>query len=134
MNTSFLASNCVPEAAWPSGHPLRRNRHALGNCYLLGAAFVFAAIPATSLADDGQATAELDVLGAKVSSQTLDLQRGGEMTVNTIDEHADLKDNNAIDNVTGSNFITEHAFSGASGFRWRSKTRATTSLFKTRSS
>lgn len=82
---------------------------------LLGAAFLFATIPALVSANDEQAVTAVESLGAKLSSEALDSQRGGEMIINEIDERADLFDNSAINNVTGSNFITDNAFGGAAG-------------------
>ncbi len=84
-------------------------------CSLIGAAFLLATTPALVLANDDQITAEVESFGAKVSSQELERQRGGEMIVNTINERADLSENSAVNNVTGNNFITDNAFGGAAG-------------------
>ncbi len=82
---------------------------------LICAGFVLATTPALVLADDDQATTKADFFGARVSPQELDRQRGGEMYVNSVDEQAELSRNNATNNVTGNNFITDNAFGGAAG-------------------
>lgn len=81
----------------------------------LSAAIMLVTSPAFVAANDESGVEAADFLGAKVSSQILDRQRGGEMIVNDIDERAELSDNSALNNVTGSNFISDNAFSGASG-------------------
>jgi len=55
-------------------------------------------------------------LGKAMTPKALDTQRGGQgIVVNKNDLNGNLYDNRAIDNITGSNYITESAFSHASG-------------------
>jgi hypothetical protein len=55
--------------------------------------------------------------GAAISDSDLGTQRGGDVRVtNTNNLDAQLHDNSATANVTGSNFVTSSAFSGSSGF------------------
>jgi hypothetical protein len=55
--------------------------------------------------------------GPAISEIDLGTQRGGDVRVtNTNNLDAQLHDNTAISNVTGSNFVTTSAFSGSSGF------------------
>lgn len=55
--------------------------------------------------------------GCAISDIDLGTQRGGDVRVtNTNNLDAQLHDNTATSNVTGSNFVTTSAFSGSSGF------------------
>lgn len=56
-------------------------------------------------------------LGEPVSNQTLSHSRGGYAieSINLQDLNANLSDNLAYGNVSGNNYLTEQAFSGASG-------------------
>ena len=57
------------------------------------------------------------VFGTAISELDLGTQRGGDVRVtNTNNLNAQLHDNTAISNVTGSNFVTSEAFSNSSGF------------------
>ena len=69
------------------------------------------------LAQDKAGTGKLSVLGAAMTPAALDAQRGGkkEIVINTMEVDATLHDNRAIDTISGSNFITEGAFSHSSG-------------------
>lgn len=68
------------------------------------------------LAQDKAGAGKLGVLGTAITPSALDAQRGGkEIVINTMNVDATLHDNRAIDTVSGSNFITESAFSHASG-------------------
>ena len=55
--------------------------------------------------------------GPAISDLDLGTYRGGDVRVtNTNNLDAQLHDNTATSNVTGSNFVTSAAFSGSSGF------------------
>lgn len=57
-----------------------------------------------------------DVLARTVPDEQLAEQRGGEaLRINWMDLRADLNDNVARDNVTGSNIVADGAFNNASG-------------------
>lgn len=57
------------------------------------------------------------VFGTPIPELDLGTQRGGDVRVtNTNNLDAQLHDNTAIANVTGSNFVTSEAFSNSSGF------------------
>ena len=55
-------------------------------------------------------------LGAPVSAQTLNTYRGGHVfQLSEANLSAQMSDNQASNNVTGSNIVSSQAFSGASG-------------------
>jgi hypothetical protein len=55
-------------------------------------------------------------LGKPVAPATLDGERGGKkMVINTMQVDGKVHDNSAINTVSGSNFISDSAFSHASG-------------------
>lgn len=55
-------------------------------------------------------------LGAPVSAQALAANRGGHIyQIGSAQLSAQLQDNQASNNVTGSNVVSQHAFSGSSG-------------------
>ncbi|MGH8729287.1 MAG: hypothetical protein ACREV9_14295 [Burkholderiales bacterium] len=59
------------------------------------------------------------MFGAAVSARDLDQNRGKQLQVIQVNENeldAALHDNAAVDNVTGSNFITTGAFGNTTGF------------------
>ena len=59
---------------------------------------------------------EKELLAQSVPDEELEKERGGETTrINLMSLEARLDDNVARDNITGSNFIAEGAFSNASG-------------------
>lgn len=64
-------------------------------------------------APDQQTTISLD---AAVPDSELANYRGGATITNTNDLNATLYDNNALDTVTGGNFVTDGALTGSSGF------------------
>lgn len=69
-----------------------------------------------ALGDDSTAPNET-AFGPAISNFDLGTYRGGSVRVtNTNNLDAQLHDNTAISNVTGSNFVTSEAFSGSSGF------------------
>jgi len=84
------------------------------------AAFLFVlnaqwALPA--LADDIGATTGFSGFGVPVSDDDLSGYRGGSaLQINEMKLNSNLLNNQAIGNVTGSNIVTQDAFSGASGF------------------
>lgn len=53
---------------------------------------------------------------AVVSDETLDRSRGRQMVFNSNDVDGSLYDNEALANITGSNFVTDGSFAGMSGF------------------
>src|SRR4030066_28754 len=83
-----------------------------------------AAIPATPIratpesAATEMATPEILAFGEQVTDADLATFRGGSVAlqINEMKLDGKLYDNQAIANVTGSNFVTQDAFSGASGF------------------
>lgn len=64
-------------------------------------------------APDNQAAAAFD---APVPDSDLANYRGGANITNTNDLNGTLYNNNALDSVTGSNFVTDGALAGSSGF------------------
>lgn len=63
------------------------------------------------------ATSEIAAFGERVSDADLSTNRGGSaLQINEMRLDSKLYNNQAIANVTGSNFVTQDAFSGASGF------------------
>lgn len=74
------------------------------------------ALPLHALADGEDNTPELGTLGIAIPDTQLASNRGGHtLEVNTNNLDGKLYDNQAIANVTGSNYITNGAFSGANG-------------------
>jgi len=73
-----------------------------------------------ALADDAgssQATPETSQFGERISDADLSAYRGGSaLQISEMSLDSKLLNNQAIANVTGSNFVTQDAFSGASGF------------------
>jgi len=78
-----------------------------------------------ALADDAgaipampeMATSEIAAFGEQVSDADLSTYRGGlALQTNEMRLNGNLYNNQAIANITGSNFVTQDAFSGASGF------------------
>ena len=68
-------------------------------------------------ADDAGTADVLSAFGEPVSDAGLSSYRGGSaLQISEMKLDSKLIDNQAIANVTGSNFVTESAFSGASGF------------------
>lgn len=59
-----------------------------------------------------------DIFGsAAVDSQDLDISRGGaEITLNDLKNNGLVSQNQASNLVTGSNFVTDGSFAGATGF------------------
>jgi len=84
---------------------------------VLAGCMVLAAGAQEALAQNKAGPGKLGVLGAAIKPAALDAQRGGrkEIVINTMDVDAKLHDNRAIDTVSGSNFISESAFSHSSG-------------------
>ena len=75
-------------------------------------------IPATpELAIHEMATPEISAFGVQVTDADLSMYRGGSATLQYSEarSYSILHDNQAFDNTTGSNFVTNGAFSGASG-------------------
>ncbi len=72
-----------------------------------------------ALADDAgmiSATQEISSFGESLSDAKLSTYRGGSaLQINEMSLDSKLLNNQAIANVTGSNFVTQDAFSGASG-------------------
>ena len=59
---------------------------------------------------------DLTSLGAAMSAKALATQRGGQkVTVNVNDLDGKVRDNSAINTVSGNNYITQDAFSHSSG-------------------
>ncbi len=54
-------------------------------------------------------------LGTAMTPKALDRQRGGQGVTNANELDARLHDNRAIDTISGNNYITDSAFSHASG-------------------
>jgi len=61
-------------------------------------------------------TGDVTALGPAMTPKALAAQRGGQaVTINTNELDAKLHDNKAIDTVSGSNYITQDAFSHSTG-------------------
>jgi hypothetical protein len=59
---------------------------------------------------------DVTALGVAMKPQALDAQRGRQAVVtNTAELDAKMKNNSAIDNITGNNYISDGAFSRSSG-------------------
>jgi hypothetical protein len=90
--------------------------------FLTAACLLFASIQMATpaLADDADAipaNPEISAFGEQVTDADLSTYRGGSaLQYNEMKLDGRLYDNQAIANVTGSNFVTQDAFSGASGF------------------
>lgn len=68
-------------------------------------------------ADDTGMAEAVFALGDPISDEGLSANRGGSaLQFSEMRLDSKLVDNQAIANVTGSNFVTQSAFSGASGF------------------
>ena|SRR3989304_8472228 len=91
------------------------------------ACLLFASIQmaAPALADDAgaipatpeMANHEISAFGERVTDADLSKNRGGSaLQINEMRLDSKLYNNQAIANITGSNFVTQDAFSGASGF------------------
>jgi hypothetical protein len=79
-------------------------------------ALLLNAFPLHALADEEGGTPEPGTLGAAIPETQLASNRGGHtLELNTNNLDAQLYENQAIANVTGNNFITNGAFSGANG-------------------
>lgn len=71
----------------------------------------------SAFAGDAGTTVAVSVFGEPVSDAGLSAYRGGSaLQISEMRLDSKLIDNQAIANITGSNFVTESAFSGASGF------------------
>ena len=69
------------------------------------------------MATPEMATPEILAFGEQVADADLSTYRGGlALQTNDMRLNGNLYNNQAIANVTGSNFVTQDAFSGASGF------------------
>lgn len=74
-------------------------------------------IAATEIATPEMAAPEILGFGEQVTDADLSTFRGGlALQTNDMRLNGNLYNNQAIANVTGSNFVTQDAFSGASGF------------------
>jgi hypothetical protein len=59
---------------------------------------------------------DVTALGVAITPKTLDAQRGGQaVVINRADLDANMKNNSAIDNITGNNYVSDGAFSHSSG-------------------
>lgn len=77
------------------------------------------AAPAAAWAEDIPATSPqtpAEFGAAAVPDSELSNYRGGASITNTNDLSGTLYNNNALDSVTGSNFVTDGALAGSSGF------------------
>ena len=86
--------------------------------YILGGLVLLMKLQFSSRASGDELIITNDaVFGTAISELDLGTQRGGDVRVtNTNNLNAQLHDNTAISNVTGSNFVTSEAFSNSSGF------------------
>ena len=95
---------------------MRCTNHIFAACLLILGIQV--ATPA--LADNVGATPEsqaASAFGELVPDTALAANRGGSaLQINEMNLNSNLLNNQAVANVTGSNFVTQDAFSGASGF------------------
>lgn len=83
---------------------------------LLGGAPAWAdQVPDLPASGSGQEGGEW-MLGPVAPDDLLDQQRGRQTVFNTNDVDGQLHNNDAVSNVTGSNFVTDGSFSGMSGF------------------
>ncbi|CAG0938202.1 hypothetical protein GALLN_00153 [Gallionellaceae bacterium] len=74
-------------------------------------------IATPEMATPEMATPEILAFGEQVADADLSTYRGGlALQTNDMRLNGNLYNNQAIANVTGSNFVTQDAFSGASGF------------------
>lgn len=80
------------------------------------AALFFSAVPAWAGASGARIAAKNPDFGPPVTSRVLDKQRAGaELRINLNDVKAQLNNNQAINTLNGSNYISSGAFSQASG-------------------
>ncbi len=102
---------------------MRLTNHSFTVACLLFACAQMMAAPA--LADDvgtiptapRMATSGISTFGDQVTDADLSKYRGGSaLQISEMNLNSNLNNNQAIDNITGSNFVTQDAFSGASGF------------------
>lgn len=88
------------------------NRTTRGFCALL----VALAIAGPLQAQDAGMRAGFGELGKPVDRAVLDAKRGRQQVViNAMETDAKLHDNRAVDTVSGSNYISDSAFSSSSG-------------------
>lgn len=81
------------------------------------AVLLMAGAPAWGDADIDLAGSDGSMLGmAAMADDQLDQLRGRQTVFNTNDVDGQLYNNEAISNVTGSNFVTDGSFAGMSGF------------------
>lgn len=81
-------------------------------------AMMMGAAPMLALAGPSQAEAlQVSLLGAPVSDSTLSQYRGArDITFNMQDTNGQLYNNQATNTVSGSNQVSDQAFSGSNGF------------------
>ena len=83
---------------------------------LLAGSLVLAAGAQQAFAQKAAGPSDVKALGAAVAPKALDAQRGGQtVVVNSMDVDAKLHNNSAANTLSGSNVITESAFSHSSG-------------------
>jgi len=82
---------------------------------LLAGLILLAAPIGPALADSGKAPPAVKTLGKAVKPEKLAQQRGGQQVLNLMDVNAKVYDNHAIDTISGNNYISDNAFSRASG-------------------
>lgn len=71
----------------------------------------------SAFAEDADALGVVSAFGEPVPDTGLSAYRGGSaLQISEMRLDSKLIDNQAIGNITGNNFVTESAFSGASGF------------------
>lgn len=71
----------------------------------------------SAFADDAVTADAVSAFGEPISNNGLSAHRGGSaLQISEMRLDSKLIDNQAIGNITGSNFVTQSAFSGASGF------------------
>ena|SRR5689334_470199 len=68
-----------------------------------------------AMADQQSSREQVSTLGVALQPEALARHRGGQEVTNAMEVNAKLYDNRAVDTVTGSNVISEGAFSHASG-------------------
>jgi len=92
-------------------------RPAMWRCIevLLAGLILLAAHVGPALAEGGKAPPTVKTLGKAVKPEALAQQRGGQQVLNLMDVNAKVYDNRAIDTISGNNYISDSAFSHASG-------------------
>ena len=85
-------------------------------CAIVAGAIVLAVGSQQVSAQKKAGTDDVTALGAAMTPKALAAQRGGQsVTINTNELDGKLHDNKAINTISGSNYITQDAFSHSTG-------------------